>query len=64
MNQAKIIRLKAVMTLTGLSKTTVYRLSDNKQSDFPARVRLSEHAVGWRESEVLAWVESRQGVAA
>ena len=64
MNQpTRIIRLQAVMHKTGLSKSSVYRLSNGQNSDFPAAVRLSQAAVGWRESEVDAWIQSRRVAA-
>ena len=46
--------------LTGLSRTTIWRL---ERSDvFPKRVRLSAGAVGYRMQEVLEWCASRQVV--
>lgn len=59
----RILRLRQVMDKTGLSKTSVYRLSGDADSDFPESVRLTEKTVGWRESAVDAWVNSRKVVA-
>jgi predicted DNA-binding transcriptional regulator AlpA len=56
--QDQIIRPRNIRTITGLSKVTVWRLE--KKGEFPKRVRLSSGAVGWRMSEVMAWLESRQ----
>ena len=55
----QIIKLPAVQLMTGLSRTTVYRLS--AESKFPARVRLSDdgNAVGWRLSEIQSWIANR-----
>ena len=50
----KLIRIKTVCELSGLGKTSVYSLPD-----FPKRVVLSRRAVGWRLSEVQAWIQSR-----
>lgn len=50
----KLIRIKTVCEITGLGKTSVYSIPD-----FPKRVQLSRRAVGWRLSEVQAWIESR-----
>ena len=55
----KLIRIKAVCDMTGLGKTSVYSIPD-----FPKRVVLSRRAVGWRLSEVQAWIESRSTVGA
>ena len=52
---AKILRLPAVKELTGLSRSTIYaRIA---QGSFPGRVALGDHAVGWRESEIQAWID-------
>ena len=41
-----------------LSRSTVWRLE--KQGQFPKRVQLSPNCVGWRKSEVLDWLASRE----
>ena len=50
-----ILRLPAVETRTGLSRSTIYaRISDGT---FPRPVRLGGmRAVGWVEREIEAWV--------
>ena len=53
----EILRLAQVQQLTGLSKATIYRLIAKNR--FPAGVRLSKAAVGWRRKEVEAWIGSR-----
>jgi prophage regulatory protein len=55
--QMKVIRQKAVVEMTGLSRTTLWRLE--RQGNFPKRRRLGPNSVGWHEVEVLAWLESR-----
>ena len=55
----KLVRIQTVCELTGLGKTSVYSISD-----FPKRVVLSRRAVGWRMSEISAWIESRSTVGA
>ena len=51
-----IIRLKAVLKRTGLSRSTMYRKVE--QGTFPKQVRISERCVGWRESAVEAWLRN------
>lgn len=51
------IRLPEVIRLTGLARSSIYRLE--QQQLFPTRVRLSVRAVGWNLSEVTAWLEAR-----
>ncbi|EXJ14590.1 hypothetical protein D779_2284 [Imhoffiella purpurea] len=50
-----------VVTRTGLSRASVYALMSKGR--FPKSIKLSERAVGWRESDVAAWIESRQQAA-
>ena len=50
----RIVRLKTVLNRTGLSRSTVYRKSN--EGTFPPRVKLSLNGVGWRESELNRWI--------
>jgi prophage regulatory protein len=59
----RIIRLSEVIDKTGLSKTTIYRLAADTNSDFPAAVKLTTATIGWKESLIDAWIQSR-GVSA
>jgi prophage regulatory protein len=53
----RIIRLKEVMSVTGLARSTVYRyVSDGS---FPRPVDLGERCVGWLEAEVQGWISAR-----
>ncbi|MDB5575149.1 MAG: AlpA family transcriptional regulator [Bradyrhizobium sp.] len=51
-----IIRLKAVLKRTGLSRSTMYRKVE--QGTFPKQIRISERCVGWRESAIEAWLRN------
>lgn len=53
----RIVRAQEVQNLTGLSRTTLWRLE--RRGDFPARVTLSSSNVGWRLSEIQRWIQSR-----
>jgi prophage regulatory protein len=53
----RLLRLPAVMDLTGQSKPTIYRLM--KSGDFPQNVKISERSVAWSEKSVQAWIQSR-----
>lgn len=52
-----ILRRPEVERITGLSRSTIYRLIG--KNEFPKPVRLSSNAVGWRSEDILAWVNSR-----
>ena len=55
------IRAKDLTSITGHSRTTIWRLE--KKGDFPRRRKLSAGCVGWKRSEVEAWVETREFAA-
>ena len=57
MTRDRILRLPAVQEVTGLSKTTLWRLRND--GEFPAPRRLGGRAIGWVASEVEAWIASR-----
>ena len=51
------LRLQAVIHVTGLSRSTLYRLIADKR--FPRPVRLGPRAVAWRRSDIDAWGKTR-----
>ncbi|MCJ1887474.1 AlpA family transcriptional regulator [Pseudomonas sp. LA21] len=53
----RIIRLKEVMDLTGLARSTVYKYI--AASEFPVPLSLGDRCVGWLESEVHEWILAR-----
>lgn len=52
-----ILRRPEVVRRTGLSNTRIDVLE--KAGKFPARVRISERATGWRSDEVDEWIRAR-----
>ena len=53
----QIIRLKDVIALTSLSRSTIYlRMVQGK---FPKKINLGSRAVGWISSEVNEWIKER-----
>ena len=53
----RVMRLQAVLRETGLARSTVYRMV--AEHTFPAPVRLSRRAIGWRQNDVEQWFASR-----
>lgn len=53
----RFIRRREVQRLTGLSRSSLYRLIAEK--DFPPAIQLSTNTVAWLESEVNAWILDR-----
>ena len=56
----KFLRESQVAALTGLSKSTRWRLE--KLGTFPKKRRLSAKSVGWLASEVEEWVQTRSSI--
>ncbi len=54
----RIVRAGEVQKITGLSRTTVWRLE--RRGEFPDRVPLGPGSVGWKLSEVERWVSTRK----
>ena len=52
----RLLRLREVMAIAGLSRSSVYRLM--AKGTFPSSVTVSPGAVRWRETEVMAWMRS------
>ena len=50
----RIVRLKTVLSRTGLSRSTIYRKI--VEGTFPAQIKISLNGAGWRESDVDRWV--------
>jgi prophage regulatory protein len=53
----KFLKLQAVMSLTGLSRSSIY-LAIN-QKTFPPQIPLGARSVVWDEREIICWMESR-----
>lgn len=51
-----LLRLPAVVSRTGLGRSTIYRLVAQRQ--FPRPVRLTARAVGWRVTDLDRWSAS------
>ncbi|PID35458.1 MAG: DNA-binding protein [Rhodobacterales bacterium] len=52
----KLLRRPDVETLTGLSRTSIYRMM--KSGDFPRPVRLGSRSVAWREADLMDWMDN------
>lgn len=50
----RLLRLDAVKTITGLSRSTIYA-----DPHFPRPVKIGERAVAWVEDEIKEWVDAR-----
>lgn len=53
----RLMRIREVLQLCGLSRATLYR--EIKLHSFPAPVKLSARSVGWLQDDVVQWLETR-----
>lgn len=58
-----VLRLPVLMVQTGLKRSSVYSKMNPRSkyfdSTFPTPIRTGSRSIGWIESEVNAWLESR-----
>lgn len=53
----RLLRRREVEEITGLSRSSIYRLM--QKDEFPRPVKVGPAAVRWRESDIADWLESR-----
>ncbi|MBF0283865.1 MAG: AlpA family transcriptional regulator [Magnetococcales bacterium] len=54
---SRILRLNEVISMTGLSRSTIYRLVS--KGEMPQRFKLGPKSVGWKFEQIIAWINSR-----
>ena len=52
-SQDRLLRLLEVKTLTGYSRSSIYRKMQD--GSFPRPLKMGARAVGWQESEIVTW---------
>lgn len=53
----RLLRRREVEVITGLSRSSIYRLQE--EGTFPRAVRVGRAGVRWKESDIRTWLESR-----
>ena len=53
----KLIKIREVMNLTGLSRMSIYRFE--QRGAFPARRRIGANTVAWLDSDIDEWIRTR-----
>jgi prophage regulatory protein len=51
------LRMRSVISMTGLARSTIYRLVAQKQ--FPSPLRLAVRAIAWRRADLERWIAAR-----
>ena len=57
-NIDRIVRLNELVTIVGLSRSTIYRLI--QENKFPKQIHLSERTMGWRLSIINEWIRQKR----
>ncbi|OAN63645.1 helix-turn-helix transcriptional regulator [Sphingomonas sp. TDK1] len=52
----RILRIKAVLACTGLTRSTLYRKM--VAGTFPQNTQISTRCMGWRESAIAEWLDN------
>ena len=58
----KFVRLPEVCAILGIGRTSVYKLMNDPDSGFPAKVDLPGRIAAWRYDDIEAWADSRPSV--
>ena len=58
---ALFVRMAAVVRMTGLGRSTIYRLM--AEDKFPSPIRLAKRAVAWRRIDLEQWSAGRPTVS-
>jgi len=53
----KLLRINQIKELTGLSRSTLERMS--KEGAFPQKITLGPNSVAWFEREVMEWIDKK-----
>ncbi|MCY1707279.1 helix-turn-helix transcriptional regulator [Pannonibacter sp. SL95] len=54
----KILRRREVEEMAGIGRSTIYK--EMASGHFPKPLKLTAKAVGWLESDILEWVNSKK----
>jgi prophage regulatory protein len=57
METTLLLRLPAVIRITGLARSTIYKLMS--EGNFPSSLKLTQRTVAWSASDIQQWIESR-----
>ena len=52
----RFVRLPEVLRITGLCRSTIYKLI--AQGEFPAPYKLTQRAIAWRQAELDTWASN------
>lgn len=53
----RLLRLPMVIRITGLARSTIYRMIARQQ--FPGPLRIGQRCVAWRQIDIDEWIDGR-----
>lgn len=56
----RVLKPREVEEITGLSTTTIWR--ERQRGTFPEPVKISARRLGWRASDLSAWLDARRPI--
>ena len=56
-NIPQLLKLTQVISVTGLSRATIYRMIS--QGEFPESVRISARRVAWKSDDLMSWFDDK-----
>ena len=56
LEEHRILRIGKVSEMTGVRKSTIYK--NVADGSFPKPIRLGARSVGWRLSDIVAWLQA------
>lgn len=63
-NLDRVVRPKELTRILGLSRSTVYRLLQDRDSGFPPPLKITAaKSIGWRMSDIMAYLDKRERVS-
>ena len=54
----KLLRLNDVISQVGMKRSWIFQ--QVKDGNFPKPIKLGAHAIAWRESDIVDWVNTRE----
>ena len=64
LNSPKIIRIKDVVSMIGVARSTIYDWINSESprfdSTFPKPIKFGKNSVGWIQHQLIVWIESKQ----
>lgn len=60
MTDVTILRMPAVVAMTGISRSRIHVYMKRETDSFPRPIQLGPNSVGWRKAEVEAWLDARE----